>query len=103
MSRHRYDRPDRLPALTGDAFVRRRLSVDPHCWWCRRQVFNPRNRAQVPAGLVAEMDYKDARRDSDERNLILVCKECKEARVCMDQAKFGVRVQKLRGQSSEAG
>lgn len=101
MNKHRYDRPDRLPALTGDAFLRRRLSIDPHCWWCHRKIFNPRNHMQVPAGLVAEVDYKDEQRGRNEHNLLIVCRECKEARVCLDKVKFGERVQALRGEQPQ--
>jgi len=102
MGKHRYNRPTRLPVLTGDAFLRRRLSIEPHCHWCRRKVFNPRNKAQVDAALVAAVDYKDPRGDSDdERNCVLVCTECKEARSKLDQSAFGKRIQSLRANHAE--
>jgi len=97
MGKHRYRRPGRLPVLAGDAFLRRRLTLDPHCHWCRRRVYNPRNRAQAPAGQVAVVDYKNPDGDIDnDRNCLVVCTECKEARVKMDRAAFGKRIQGLR-------
>ena len=101
MGKHRYNRPGRLPALTGGAFLRRRLTLDPYCHWCRRRVYHPRTRAQAPAGQVADVDYKDPGGDADnERNCLLVCTSCKEARKQLSQADFGKHIQTLRAQGA---
>ena len=99
---HLYRRPGRLPTLTGEAFLRRRLSVDPHCHWCRRRVYNVRDKAQVPSGQVGDVDYKNPAGDVDnEHNCLLVCTECKAARKYMDQAAFNKRIQGLRGENAK--